>query len=88
MITLTLAAVDLALPVPIDPSFEYKIVGKERTLNMLRQEIRLYEKGNTEPEIISFQLSSSILMLMLQFIEGTLQVPQDISKKNEDQKAA
>ena len=38
----------LASPVPIDPTFSYKIEGKERTLTLLLHEIRSYEKSNTE----------------------------------------
>lgn len=63
----------LAAPVPIDPSFKYKIEGKERTLTLLAHEIRSYEKSHTEIEVIQFQLSSTILMLMLQFIQGSLE---------------
>ena len=62
----------LATPVPIDPTFSYKIEGKERTLTMLANEIRSYEKSNTEIEVIQFQFASTILMLMLQFIQGSL----------------
>ena len=50
-----------------------KIEGKERTLTLLSHEIRSYEKSNTEIEVIQFQLSSTILMLMLQFIQGSLE---------------
>ena len=62
----------LASPVPIDPTFSYKIEGKERTLTILANEIRGYEKSNTEIEVIQFQFASTILMLMLQFIQGSL----------------
>lgn len=62
----------LATPVPIDSSFNYKIEGKERTLTILTNEITSYEKSNTEIEVIQFQFASTILMLMLQFIKGSL----------------
>ena len=70
----------LASPVPIDPSFSYKIEGKERTLTMLATEIRGYEKSNTEIEVIQFQFASTILMLMLQFIQGSLEDMQQVIK--------
>ena len=76
----------LASPVPIDPAFNYKIEGKERTLTMLANEIRSYEKSNTEMEVIQFQIASTILMLMLQFIQGRLGEMQQLIK--EHQKAA
>ena len=63
----------LASPVPIDLAFSYKIEGKERTLSLLSHEIKSYEKSNTETEVIQFQLSSTILMLMLQYIQGSLE---------------
>ena len=62
----------LASPVSIDPAFSYKIEGKERKLAMLANEIRSYEKSNAEIEVIQFQFASTILMLMLQFIQGSL----------------
>ena len=69
---------DLAAPFPIDPSFHYKIQGKEKTLTLLSYEIRSYEKSNSEIEVVQFQLSSTILMLMLQFIQGSLEDIQQI----------
>ena len=63
----------IASPVPIDPAFGYKIEGKDRILQMLSNEIRTFERGNAEIEVVQFQLSSTILMLMLQFIEGSLE---------------
>ena len=69
---------DITFPVPIDPAFKYKIEGKERTLLILSNEIRTYQKSNTELEIIKFQLSSTILILMLQFIDGSLKDLQQI----------
>lgn len=71
-------AYDLALPVPIDPAFSYKIEGKERTLYLLANEIKSYEKSNTEIEVIQFQFASTILMLMLQFIQGSLRDMEQI----------
>ena len=71
-------AYDLAAPVRIDPTFHYKIQGKEKTLTLLSYEIRSYEKSNSEIEVIQFQLSSTILMLMLQFIQGSLEDIQQI----------
>ena len=64
---------DITFPVPIDLSFKYKIEGKERTLFMLANEIHSYEKSNTEIEVVQFQFAATILMLMLQFIEGSLE---------------
>jgi hypothetical protein len=64
---------DITFPVPIGPSFKYKIEGKERTLNQLQQEIRLYSTSKTEIEVVQFQLASTIMILMLQFIDGTLE---------------
>ena len=69
---------DITFPVPIDPEYKYKIEGKERTLMMLAYEIRSYEKCNTEVEVIQFQLASTILILMLQFIEGSLETMQTV----------
>lgn len=63
----------LASPVPIDPTFSYKIEGKERALTLLSHEIRSYEKSNIEIEVIQFQLSFTTLMLMLQYIQGSLE---------------
>ena len=71
-------ACDLAAPVPIDPSFGYRIQGKEKTLTLLSYEIRSYEKSNSEIEVVQFQLSSTILILMLQFIQGSLEDIQQI----------
>ncbi len=68
---------DITFPVPIDLFFKYKIEGKKRTLLILANEIRTYQKSNTEIEVIQFQLSSTILMLMLQFIEGSLENMSD-----------
>ena len=73
MIATARQAYEIATPIPIDPSFSYKIEGKERTLTLLSYEIRSYEKSNSEIEVIQFQLSSTILMLMLQFIQGSLE---------------
>lgn len=73
MLALTQKVYDITLPVPIDPSFKYKIEGKERTLFILANEIRSYQKSNTEIVVVQFQLASTILMLMLQFIEGSLE---------------
>lgn len=78
MIAAARQAYVLATPVPISPSFGYKIEGKERTLNLLAHEIRSYEKSNSELEVIQFQLSSTILMLMLQFIQGSLEDLQKV----------
>lgn len=72
----------LATPVPIDPAFSYKIEGKERTLTILSQEVRSYENSNTEIEVIQFQFASTILMLMLQFIQGSLGDMQKIITEN------
>ena len=71
-------AYDLALPVPIDLAFSYKIEGKERTLYLLANEIKSYDKSNTEIEVIQFQFASTILMLMLQFIQGSLEDMQKV----------
>ena len=79
---------DIALPVPIDPEFIYKIEGKERTLRMLQNEIRQYMKSNIEVEVIQFQLSSTILMLMLQFIEGSLEGMETVPLKQDTSKIA
>ena len=68
----------LASPVSIDPSFGYKIEGKERILTLLAHEIRSYEKSNSETEVIQFQLASTILMLMLQFMQGSLEELQEV----------
>ncbi len=46
--------------------------GKEKILNLLKNEIRTYTNSNSEIEIVQFQLASTILMLCLQFIEGTV----------------
>ncbi len=78
LLDLAQKAYDISFPVPIDPSFRYKIEGKERTLNMLANEIRQFRKSNSETEVIQFQLSSTILMLMLQFIEGSLDSMQTV----------
>ena len=75
-------ALILATPVPIDEDFGYKIVGKERTLTMLAQEIRSYEKSGTELEVIQFQFASTILILMLQFIEGSFSDLQKVTEEN------
>ncbi len=72
----------LATPVPIDLSFGYKIECKERTLTILSHEVRSYENSNTEMEVIKFQFASTILMLMLQFIQGTLGDIQKIIAEN------
>jgi len=71
-------AYSLAFPVPIDKDFGYKIEGKNRTLLILNNELRSYEKSNTEMEVIQFQIASSILMLMLSFIQGSLQNLDDM----------
>ena len=73
MIATARQACVLASTVPIDPAFSYKIEGRERTMSLLSHEIRSYEKSNTEIEVIQFQLSSTILMLMLQYIRGSLE---------------
>ena len=73
---------NLATPVPIDENFGYKIVGKERTLAMLAQEIRSYERSGTELEVIQFQFASTILILMLQFIEGSFSDLQKVIEEN------
>ena len=72
----------LATPVPIDPGFNYKIEGKEKSLNMLSHEIRSYENSHTEFEVIQFQFASTILMLMLQFIQGSLRDMQKVIAEN------
>lgn len=72
----------LATPVPIDSAFSYKIEGKERTLIILSHELRSYENSNTEIEVIKFQLASTILMLMLQFIQGSLGDMQKVIAEN------
>lgn len=72
----------LATPVPIDPAFSYKIEGKERTLAILSHEIRSYENSNTELEVIQFQFASTLLMLMLQFIQGSLGDMQKVIAEN------
>lgn len=77
MLGLAQKVYDITFPVPIDPAYKYKIEGKERTLTMLAYEIRSYEKSNTEIEVIQFQLASTILMLMLQFIDGSLETLQE-----------
>ena len=71
-------AYELALPVPIDLAFKYKIQGKERTLYLLANEIKSYKNSNTEIEVIKFQFTSTILMLMLQFIQGSLEDMQKV----------
>ena len=78
MMAIARQAYDLAAPVHIDPTFHYKIQGKEKTLTLLSYEIRSYEKSNSEIEVVQFQLSSTILMLMLQFIQGSLEDIQQI----------
>ena len=78
LMALARQAYDLAAPVHIDPAFHYKIQGKEKTLTLLSYEIRSYEKSNSEIEVIQFQLSSTILMLMLQFIQGSLEDLQQV----------
>ena len=60
-------------PASIDPTFSYKIEGKERTLNLLSHKIKSYEKRNIEIEVIQFQPSSTALMLMLQYIRTSLE---------------
>ena len=65
MMQAALQAIEITEPI------ETKKEGKERILNLLKNEIRSYSKSNTEIEVIQFQLSSSILMLCLQFIEGS-----------------
>ncbi len=72
----------LATPVPIDPLFGYKIEGKERTLTLLTHEIRSYEISNSEQEVVQFQLSSTILMLMLQYMQGSLEDMEMLIKMN------
>ena len=84
MLGLAQKVYDITFPVPIDPAYKYKIEGKERTLMMLAYEIRSYEKSNTEIEVIQFQLASTILILMLQFIEGSLETLQDELSKYSD----
>ena len=79
MMTVARQAYVLASPVSIDPSFGYKIEGKEKTLTLLAHEIRSYEKSNSEIEVIQFQLSSTILMLMLQFMQGSLEDMEGLS---------
>lgn len=66
-------AYTLVFPVPIDKDFGYKIEGKNKTLLTLNNELRSYEKSNTEMEVIQFQIASSVLMLMLSFIQGSLE---------------
>lgn len=82
MIAIARQAYVLASPVSIDPSFGYKIEGKERILTILAHEIRSYEKSNSETEVIRFQLASTILMLMLQFMQGSLGDLQEVIKEN------
>ena len=66
MMETALTAIKIASPA------ETKKEGKEKILNLLENEIRSYSKNtSTEIEVIQFQLSSSILMLCLQFIEGS-----------------
>lgn len=58
--------------IEITELIETKKEGKERILTLLKNEIRSYSKSSTtEIEVIQFQLASSILMLCLQFIEGS-----------------
>ena len=87
MLRLAQKVYDITFPVPIDPAYKYKIEGKERTLMMLAYEIRSYEKSNTEIEVVQFQLASTILMLMLQFIDGTLESMQEELNKLKIDKA-
>lgn len=72
----------LATPVPIDEHFGYKIIGKERTLAMLAQEIKSYQNSSTELEVIQFQFASTILILMLQFIQGSFSDLQKVIEEN------
>ncbi len=58
--------------IEITEGIKTKKEGKERILNLLKNEIRSYSNSTTEIEVVQFQLSSSILMLSLQFLEGTV----------------
>lgn len=78
VIAMAQKVIDITSPVPIDPEFKYKIEGKEKILTLLKNEIRQFERSNSEPEVIRFQISSTILMLMLQFIEGSLEEMQEM----------
>lgn len=78
----------LAFPVPIDKGFGYKIEGKNKTLHLLNNELRTYENSNTEIEVIQFQIASSILMLMLQFIDGSLENLEEMIDEIRDADAA
>lgn len=51
---------------------ETKKEGKERILHLLKSEIRTYTNSHIEIEVIQFQVASTLLMLGLQFIEGTI----------------
>ena len=75
-------AYDISFPVPIDPEFGYRIEGKQRILSILANEIRTYRQSNTEPEVIQFQISSTILMLMLQFIGGSLSEMEELLRRD------
>ena len=81
-------AYSLAFPISIDKAFGYKIEGKNKTLLMLNNELRSYEKSNTEIEVIQFQIASSILMLMLSFIQGSLDNLNDVIAEYKDADAA
>ena len=58
--------------IEITERIKTKKEGKERIIDMLKNEIRSYSNSNSEIEIVQFQLASSILMLSLQFLEGTI----------------
>ncbi len=88
MIAFAQEAYDLSFPVPADPSFNYKIEGKQRTLTLLANEIRIFEKSSSELPVIQFQLASTILMLSLQFIEGSLGLMQKMLRDFQKLKAA
>lgn len=81
-------AYSLAFPVPVDKDFGYKIEGKNKTLHMLNNELRGYAKSNTAFEVIQFQIASSILMLMLSFIQGSLQHLNELIQQYRDGEAA
>lgn len=78
----------ISSPVPIDPAFKYKIEGKDRILQMLSMEIRTFERGHTEIEVVQFQIASTILMLMLQFIERSLEGMKVVVDRGHESKVA
>lgn len=60
----------------------------QRTQQMLQNEIGQYGKSNSEIEVVQFQIASTILMLMLQFIEGSLQGMQEVLHHQKESKVA